>query len=192
HDGKDDLAVGSPSELRVVGIVNGVTTSANAGAVRVYFGSSSGLSASPQLIDQNFLPVTDAGRNELGDRFGASLVAGDLNGDLVDDLAIGSPGEDIIGFGNAGMVQILTGRSGSNFNFSTALARDGRNLPSPFTGLQTGAGFGEALSMGDFNGDAFRIRDLAVGIPSEDVNGVADVGVFGIFGGGLTGTGPVA
>src|SRR5205814_1319685 len=76
-------------------------------------------------------------------------------------------------------------------NFSTALARDGRNLPSPFTGLQTGAGFGEALSMGDFNGDAFRIRDLAVGIPSEDVNGVADVGVVGIFGGGLTGTGPV-
>src|SRR5207244_657719 len=112
-------------------------------------------------------------------------------GDLVDDLAIGSPGEDINGVGNAGMVQILTGRSGLNFNFSTALARDARNLPSPFTGLQTGAGFGEALSMGDFNGDAFRIRDLAVGIPSEDVNGVADVGVVGVFAGGLTGTGPV-
>ena len=46
---------------------------------------------------------------ESADCFGAALTAGDFNGDGVDDLAIGVPGEDIGGIEDAGVVQIIFG-----------------------------------------------------------------------------------
>src|SRR5439155_21512368 len=128
HDGKDDLVVGSPGEFRTA-----LTGNVAAGAVRVYFGGSGGLSLSPQVIDQGSLPATDAGKEESGDQFGAALAAGELNGDLIDDLAIGVAGEDINGVINAGMVHIIPGRSLQTLNLAAGLGCDGRNFPSPYT-----------------------------------------------------------
>jgi hypothetical protein len=36
-----------------------------------------------------------AGNGEHLDQFGAALAAGDFDGDAIDDLAIGAPGEDL-------------------------------------------------------------------------------------------------
>ena len=54
--------------------------------------------------------------------------------------------------------------------------RDGRDLPAPYTGLQTGARIGDALVIGNFGS-----RLLVVGIALQDVNGVTDAGLLGVF-----------
>jgi hypothetical protein len=73
-----DLAVGAPGET--------VGGRPDAGAVSVFYGSAGGLPATSQALLQ--------GNPELGDRFGAALVAGSLNADQ-GDLAVGAPGEDV-------------------------------------------------------------------------------------------------
>src|SRR5205807_486313 len=109
-------AVGSPGEVR-----GGVA----AGAVRIFFGSTSGLSTTPQTIDQSLLPASGAGGPEAGDRFGAALAAGTLNGDAFSDLIIGVPGEDIAGIVDAGMIQAIPGQAMGSLLLSGALARNG-------------------------------------------------------------------
>jgi hypothetical protein len=44
--------------------------------------------------------------------FGTALAIGDFNGDGIDDLAIGVPGEDVDGISNAGAVNVLYGSAG--------------------------------------------------------------------------------
>ena len=106
NDGRQDLAVGAPQALRTA--PGGASVAA--GAVHVFYGVAAGLSASPQTFDQGSLPlVADAGAEEAGDRFGATLAAGDVTGDDIADLAIGVTGEDIAGVPNAGMIHVIAG-----------------------------------------------------------------------------------
>jgi len=170
-DGRMDLAVGAPTSQRAVATGGGGVGSVAAGAVHVYFGTPTGLSTSPQVIDQGDLPTpTDVGREEPGDRFGATLAAGDLDGDGDDDLAIGVPGEDIAGVVDAGTVYVVPGRANALLLPSLAERRDLRSLPSGYSSLQTGAQFGSSLAIGNFRGGGVRPRDLIVGIPQYDVN----------------------
>ncbi|WP_188186777.1 FG-GAP and VCBS repeat-containing protein [Nonomuraea sp. SYSU D8015] len=96
-DGKSDLAIGVPGE--------GITKNQRAldygdGTVDVLYGSRSGLRTDKtEAWSQNSLD----GKPRYYDRFGASLAAGDFNGDGRDELAIGVPGERA--------VQVLQGRS---------------------------------------------------------------------------------
>src|SRR4030095_164766 len=68
-----------------------------AGAVHLFYGSSSGLSAtspkSDQFWTQDSSDVNDA--SEPGDGFGETLASGDFNGDGRDDLAIAAPSESV-------------------------------------------------------------------------------------------------
>ena len=85
-DGRDDLAIGTPSDS--AGDV------CCAGAVNVLYGGSGGLSATGnQLWGQDSPGVLDAA--EPLDAFGGSLAAGDINGDGRDDLAVGVFSEDL-------------------------------------------------------------------------------------------------
>src|SRR5204862_90420 len=99
-DGSDDLAVGVP--LEGLGSVN------DAGAVNVLYGGAGGLSATGnQFWHQDSTGV--AGAAAAADKFGFSLAAGHFNGDTSDDLAVGVPGEDVAGAGDAGAINVLYG-----------------------------------------------------------------------------------
>ena len=118
EDGISDLAVGAPNAtikrniLGLFGSIDDTVVFEQAGAFRPVYGAASGIVESmgdyPLAFTQNygfekakFLagPQTPElglrGRLESGDHFSASLIAGDFNGDGLDDLAIGVPGEDI-------------------------------------------------------------------------------------------------
>ncbi|MBE9041139.1 FG-GAP repeat protein [Oscillatoriales cyanobacterium LEGE 11467] len=176
-DGRDDLAVGSPGES--VGNIE------DAGAAVVIYGSANRLSANGhQTWHQNRTGILDEA--ETGDRFAASLTAGDFNGDGIDDLGIGVPEEDIDNASNAGAVNVIYGTAnrlsatGDQFWHQNSfgvqgVAQGGENSEFGFLGDR----FGTSLTAADFNGDG--IDDLGVGVPGEDLGvGVNSIDVGGV------------
>lgn len=148
-DSYDDLAIGVPGEN-------------NHGIVQIIFGSQWGL-----LFAQNILwqPGAVGQEPEEGDRFGFSFAAGDFDGDLYEDLAIGDPSEDL-GTGNeilnAGRIVVAFG-SNSGFDLARTIPFDQGTLdPGAPNGDEE---FGWAMAAGDFDGDG--LADLAVGHPND-------------------------
>ena len=89
----------------------------------------------------------------------------DFNGDGIDDLVAGVPGEDIGGIVDAGVVNVLYG-SGSGLP-------DGASQQLTQARPEAGDRFGAALNAGNFGSGGI---DLAVGVPGEDVGSAADAG----------------
>jgi FG-GAP repeat len=107
----------------------------------------------------------------------------DFNGDNLDDLAIGAPGEDLGVHADAGAVNVQYGSAGGP-------AGDGQVLSQGTP--EGGDRFGTALAKGFFNDDDF--VDLAVGAPAEDIGRTDAAGVVTVFYGsadGLTGPGDI-
>jgi hypothetical protein len=179
-DGFDDLAVGIPFEDHL--------GEPNAGAVQIHYGSS----ASLEFVEGDAFYAQSTpgipGDVEADDNFGAALACGDFNGDGFDDLAIGVPQEDVNGEIGAGMIDVIPGSAGGLAPGSaTSLDQDSAGMDG---GAEAVESFGNALAVGDFNGDGK--ADLAIGVPREDFddlnfNGAVHV-VFG-SGSGLTATG---
>lgn len=171
-DGRDDVAVGSPGE--------DYNDAVDTGVVHVLYGAPGGLSTSRT----QFISATELGRSSgAGDFLGAVLVAGDLNGDGRDDLAIAAPGVDLRSNVAAGRVFVVLGGSGG-LQLGLSLAFDQANgVPSRPESFD---GFGASIAIGDLDGDG--IGDLAVGVPGESVSGKAAAGVTHVFYG--TGAGP--
>jgi cysteine-rich repeat protein len=112
------------------------------------------------------------------DRFGGALASlGDVDGDGVEDLAVGASGDDDGDGGSTGAVYILF------------LNRDGTvkahqkisNTEGGFTGVFSSGGFsGSAVdSLGDLDGDG--IVDIAVGNPLDDEGGFQHGAVWILF-----------
>lgn len=178
NDGKCDLAAGAPNQTR-----GGFT----AGAVHVYFGNSSGVNTAPLTIDQSLLSnIGDASGLENLDSFGATVAAGDLNGDGADDLVIAALNEDYGNIVDAGLVHLIPGSS-SGLLLQQAESVDIRDLPAPNNVLQTTARFGESIAIGNFTGNANGVKDLVIAAPGQDVAGIADVGVLAVFKGKSSG-----
>jgi hypothetical protein len=181
HDGVDDLAVGAPGES--------VSFMDAAGAVHAIYGSADvGLTeAGNQVWHQNSSGVR--GEVDAGDNFGETLAVGDFDGDACDDLAIGSPGENLGSIVDAGMVHVLYG-TGSGLS-STGDQWWHRNA----SGIEGAAAsfdlFGSSLSIGDFDGNG--AADLAIGVPPDDVGATDEPGLVNVIYGhdddGLTGNG---
>ncbi len=183
-DGFVDLAAGSPFED-----VEGEGD--DAGVVLIVYGTQNGLDGKVDVLNQ-----ANANADiEANDRFGEVLAVGDFNNDGFDDLAVGSPHEDLPGEGDdAGFVAVF-------FGSNNGLVKDNQGDPRPLrltegfapSGDPEGDDrFGAALAVGNFDGDDY--DDLAVGIPGEDDNG-NDSGSFIIFSGRSvgfgTGLGPI-
>jgi len=160
-DGFDDLAVGMPGWS-----VSITFTRPRSGGVVVLHGSRRGLTnTGRQLWTQDTSGVRE--RAEEDDRFGEVLAAGDFNGDGDDDLAIGVPHED----SNAGPAEV--GAVNVLYGTDQGLTAVGDQVWSQYNvgageSAEYGDTFGDALAVGDFDGDDF--ADLAIGVPYEDVH----------------------
>ena len=174
-DGKADLASGAPDED--VGSVK------DAGGVTVLFGSATVVvgNGSQALLSQNASNVADT--SESGDRMGAAVAAGDLNGDGRADLVAGTPNEDVGALADAGGVTVLFGSA------TVVVGNAGQPLltqdsPNVADASEAGDRTGAAVAVGDFNGDGR--ADLAAGAPDEDVGSLADAGGVSVLFGSAT------
>jgi len=169
-DGIADLAAGAPGDR--------FDSDPASGVVHPFRGSGGGPTrAAYRRVDQGSV----GSANEAGDEFGAALAAGDFDGDGLDDLATGSPGEAPGALPPSGAIWIFPG---------SASGPSGGDLFLEEQAGETSAaddGFGRVLAAGDFDADGF--DDLAIGAPGEDLGGTADAGALVIFRGSAAGLG---
>jgi hypothetical protein len=175
-DDLEDLAVADHDALGQTGVVH------------VVFGK-----ADDEPVDLDMLSRTGAGFTitgaSMGDRTGVALVGlGDVDGDGLDDLAIGAPGPDVWDWptgepARAGRVYVVRGKTGSAP--VSLVDVDGGQGGLVLRGEpESAAGFSLA-SVADWNGDG--LRDLVVGAPAAAASGVQAGRVYVVFGGGITG-----
>lgn len=189
-DGVDDLAVGVPGDVETKG------KNRKAGAVNIIYGNGFEYTVvgegGPMILGNEHINQDTRGVSggaEEGDRFGAALAAGDYDGDGIDDLAIGVPGEAIGDRNNAGMIHVLFGRKVEGDYVTSGLVgvddtgnrrvlrqqsfhQGQANTPD---NAQAGNRFGASLTTGDFNNDG--VDDLAIGVPGKDVGLIKDAGM---------------
>ncbi|MDB9521076.1 DUF4114 domain-containing protein [Dolichospermum circinale CS-1225] len=171
-DGIGDLIIGSP--------LSDPDGKSNAGVTYVLFGSTEGfdLTLNPSTLNGTKGFVIKGAQAD--DQSGRSVSnIGDINGDGVDDLAIGAPG---INGDNSGAAYIIFGSKQSNYFSNPIELSDLGSKGLTIKGSNSGHNAGWAVSSaGDFNGDG--INDLLIGAtnPSDNGNGI-DGESYVIFG----------
>ncbi len=161
-DGCDDLAVAAPWDS--------LEEDSAAGSVYVLYGCAGGGALFRNDSDHfTIANLLGAGFQQSGDRFGADIVAGDFDGDGLDDLAAGAPGDGL--GGRLLVVYAHPNGSGLSGLGEQYIHRSLTTIPGV---EQADEELGRTLASGDFNGDG--IADLAVGAPSRDVGATLDVG----------------
>ncbi|HWN71182.1 MAG TPA: M12 family metallopeptidase, partial [Haliangium sp.] len=176
-DSFPDLAIGARGEE----IASGTTF---AGAVYLLKGSSSG----PQYW-RTITQSTLGAANEQNDELGYAVVAADFNGDNIDDLAMGAPGEAQGSGPSAGHVYLMLGSQTTNgLSYWHGVHQEslqeipnappGSIIPAPakLGTHQAGDRFGENLAAGDMNSDGE--DDLAVAAPCDDEVATCAGGVY--------------
>jgi len=180
QDGTTDILCGSPAANR-----DGLTDN---GAVYVLFTPAGGFGET-ELENEN-VPRLEIHGSHDGDAFGeVQDTVGDLNGDGVDDIAIGSPSYDdtVFGLVDSGYVGVifgnrpLTGENGFTPEQVATPVLSGVRFRGSASGVRAGAAVAGA---GDFNQDGY--DDLLITAPGETrvVNGQTRLGIaYLIFGG---------
>lgn len=164
-DGFDDLPIGDPGELLLPYTAEDPLR--QAGAVHVVYGSSQGLAADHNQYWHQPEPGAPSqgvqGESAEAEQFGASLAAGDFDGDGYGDLAIGVPRETETGSKEeSGTVVVGLGGVHVFYGGSGGLSANRNKLIYGDT-LYSGT----SLAEGDFDHDGF--DDLAIGCPYHDV-----------------------
>lgn len=162
-DRRDDLAVGAPGE--------GFGSLAGAGAVTVFLAPTTTAAAT-----HHYTQGTNgiAGAAASYERFGESLAMADFDGDRIDDLAIGVPGDAVSGTSYAGSVAVLYG--GNPKSPRNELWTQGNGVPDA---PEASDRFGSALVAADFDDDG--LDDLAIGVPYEDIGSIVDAGAVTVL-----------
>lgn len=156
-DGFGDLAVGAPE-----GTVQGY---AKAGYVSLVHGTADGVRVTRHKgITQNTAGIP--GVPEAGDRFGSSVAMGDVDGDGYTDLVLGSGGEAIGTVAGAGAVTIVFGAKGG-------LGSDAIAFHDPKPAARQG--FGDNLTVGDFDHDGRDDIAVSTGTKVNVVRGASDL-----------------
>jgi hypothetical protein len=175
-DGYDDLAVGA--DLESVG------SAERAGDVTVLFGGSNGVKTAHSIgLTQNDVGVP--GTAERGDRFGASLAIGNVNGDKYADLVIGAPGENPDDDGGTGAVALIWGAAdGLSRTGATLVTGKATTKAAKIPGTHM-YGLGSRVAVTDTNGDGR--GEVISSSPAAEVDRRASAGAVASFPGRTTG-----
>ena len=152
--------------------------SGGAGRAYILFGApyGSGYTFNLAQSGSGFVRIDGAGEY---DELGCVVAAGDLTGDGMDELILGVEYASQGLFTSEGAVYVLRGRA----TWPTQLYVSS-NSDMKLLGVNGYDGLGEALAVGDFNGDA--IMDLAAAAPGADAgqytNQRGDGFVYGLLG----------
>ncbi|WJV47320.1 FG-GAP-like repeat-containing protein [Streptomyces flavofungini] len=146
-DGYADLAVGVPGAT--------VGGKARAGYVNVVWGGKKGLGGHGSTTVSQGSPGVP-GTVEKDDGFGSAVATGDMNGDGLTDIVVGTPGEDNSAGGAAGTLTVLWGaRSGIKGGFTAANGRYADNQ------------IGRIVTTGDYDGDGD--QDIALSTANDEI-----------------------
>ena len=167
-DGVNALAVGANfDDMDENGVADGAT---NRGTVHIMFMNSDGSVDSTVEINDS----TENGPHLNGnDLFGESVEnLGDLNGDGVNDLAVGAS-RDNAGGADRGTIHVMYMNSDGSVDSTVEINSSTENGPTLTNTDRFGISIGE---IGDFDGNC--ITDLAVGAYNDhtDENGIVDGG----------------
>jgi hypothetical protein len=164
-DGRDDLAIGMPGE--------DLKRRTHAGAIVVVPGSGAGLDAAAS-VERGSGTRGLAGAIEAWDMVGGALATGDVSGDGRDDLVIGVHGEDWGRKLDAGAVIVARGSITGLSTAGVVELAQGAGLP----GVAEAHDYvGASVAIGNVDGTTGK-DDLVVGVPGEDVAGVANAGAI--------------
>jgi hypothetical protein len=165
-DNWDDLAIGAWGEN-----IGSSSSKVNAGSVTILRGSASGITtAGAELWTQDTAGVPGTAES---DHFGEALAAGELDNSGEVDLIVGSPEESIGSDTRTGSIIILNGSAGGGLTASGAKSfhQDTSGVPGS---NEDGDHFGDALTVGEFNGDGY--EDVVVGASDENVGSIVNAG----------------
>jgi hypothetical protein len=168
-DGYDDAVVGDPYAT--------VAGKAEAGAIVVLYGDADRKigEGKRSLLTQASVPGSAV---EAGDHFGWAVAVDDVTGDGCADILVGSPGEDVNGFADAGIAHLIsfvpdgTGGPGA----AKAVVADQSQVAGA---VEAGDQFGYAVALSNTRGGDDPLG--AIGAPGEDLRGLADAGVVNTF-----------
>lgn len=154
-DGIEDLVVGAPfSDPEGRGA---------AGSIYIFFGSVA--HTQEELTDLSFqnADVTIIGAEE-NHQLGKTLIVGNFNNDMFDDILVAAPFADVADIEAAGKVFLILGQQtfSSNYDLNTG------GFQSVFLGEAANDNLGLSLAAGNVNNDTF--EDVVIGTPYADHN----------------------
>ncbi len=180
-DGVDDLAIG----VHLEDLPGDLGSQEDAGAVNVLYGFQDvGLVSPGNRILHEDSPGVSLNANA-GEHFGYALAIGQFTGNSFPDLAVGVPGEIVLGPGAKGAVVIFPGAPGGIDPVTGIEAFFSQETPGILGTAEEGDSFGFALASGNFDGDLW--TDLAIGVPGESELGASNSGAVQILYGGPIG-----
>ena len=170
-DGIQDVVMGAPDATLIVG----AQTRTNAGIVYVVFGKNT----LAGTIDTGSSDLKIFGKT--GDRLGFSIAIGDVNGDGINDIVIGSPGADFPGStappaaarADTGAVFVILGAA--TLGTPAIIDLNTANAASiALFGVNTGDQFGAAVAVGNVGGLTSQspadqsVKDIFAGAPGNN------------------------